>query len=209
MFDVLNLCKHKIKIYIKNKFAHFDFGDINPKPYLKEPITDFLAWCIPSIIFVVITTLYYPDIEFFRSAIGEGIGPNFWNLMGLLGYVGFALSILFLEVEWLAIATRNILMSTYSIGALSFGLLTGQLITADLSNSVWWVKGLFGVTSIFVMLILFLINFFLWYLAFLLRNTSDKKSTFLKKLEQMHLFWRFGIAGLTFILVNHVFSSLQ
>lgn len=141
---------------IEEQFNHFSKSDFFLKRQFLEGLIIFCAWAIPSFMFVSWSSIYHPDVEFYRSAISEGIGPNLWNVIGSFGLFLFGLTITFPNYSWLAGIAWKILSSTYAIGSLSFGLLLSQRVFLLANNNlIWWKLGLFGVTSGLLLVILF------------------------------------------------------
>ncbi|MCO1336927.1 hypothetical protein MO867_21605 [Microbulbifer sp. OS29] len=173
--------------YIVQKFLHFEESDFVPGESLKEAIVIFLAWTAPAFLFVLWANRFYPEVEFYQAAIREGIGPNLWNVIGAFGFISFSVAVMFPQFSTPSLVSRHILSNTYAIGCLTFGLLLGQwfgFLSTD--GLVWWQRGLFGVTSGFLLAIVLMLNLFVWYLGFLLTGDSGKKSSFLRKMEQLH-----------------------
>ncbi len=205
----LCVMRDKIKLFLNKEFSHFNGTDFWPGENWTEAITIFLAWVIPSCLFVIWSNTYYPEVKFYQKAITEGLGPNLWNAIGSFGFLAFGVAVVFSHFS----APRNIaytvLSNTYGIGCLTFGLLLGQWFTL-LPNTqlVWWKVGLFGITSAFLLIIFFFYNLAIWYLSFLLKSNKDnQKSIFLDKLEKMHWLWRIGIGVSLVAIIIVIFLS--
>jgi len=200
--------RKRIDLYIKKQFAHFERDDFWPGVEWRGAITVFLAWVIPSCLFVMWSQNYYPHVEFYKKAITEGLGPNLWNAIGSFGLFAFGVAIVFSKFSTPKNIAISILSNTYGIGCLTFGLLLGQWFTA-LSDTeiIWWKVGLFGVTSALLLVVVFFYNLFIWYLSYLLGGRENQKSLFLKKLEQMHWLWRASIGVFVVVLITVIFLS--
>lgn len=74
-----------MKECLLKQFSHFELADVNPGREIKEALLIFFCWSIPAFIFVIWTNVFYPENEFYQSAIREGIGPNLWNAIGSFG----------------------------------------------------------------------------------------------------------------------------
>ncbi len=146
----------------------------------------FLAWSIPAFIFVFWTNSYYPDVEFYNNAIKEGIGPNLWNAIGGFGIFAFGIAVIFSPFSTPSVIAHKILSNAYAIGCLSFGLLVGQWFLLPFAQLEWWQKGLFGVTSVFLLPLSFVYNLVIWYLSFLIQNSRQNKSAFLINITKLH-----------------------
>ena len=193
-----------MKNYIIYKFSHFEARDIFSAAHLKKGVVIFFMWALPSFLFVLWANKYHSTADFYQSAITEGIGPNLWNVIGSFGLFSFGVAVTFSKFYLPSLVAQQVLSNTYAIGCLTFGLLCGQwtlLITDE--NILWWQKGLFGITSGFLLAIVFLYNLALWQLCFLIRDKEDK-STFLIKLEEMHGLWRASI-GMSITLLSIIF----
>lgn len=192
---------------IKSQFSHFNRNDFNPGSKLFEAIAEMLYWVIPAVLFVFITQKHYPDVEFYKSAMDEGIGPNLWNAIGSFGLFAFGIAIALSKEIWPSKIARNILQNTYSIGCLTIGLIIGQFFSQYPTNALWWQHGLFGVTSVLLIGIVILYNLSIWYLGFLIQNSESGKSSFLTKLEQMHSIWKVIIGTFIALLITLIFLS--
>lgn len=136
----------------------------------------------------------YRSVKYLDAAISEGIGPHLWNVVGAIGAVLFGLFLILPTQRWLAKAANSVLVNTYAIGALTFGLLLGQWFyafqTANLERWQAWANAVgFG----FLFLDVFVLNFSVWYLGYL--SAPDRLNTgFASKLTSVDLRLRF-LAG--------------
>lgn len=169
-----------------NKLSHFEKDDFLPRKEIWEPIAILLAWALPAFVFVLWVNAYYPENEFYKAAINEGIGPNLWNAIGSFGVFSFGVTVVLSSYYMPSLITKQILLNTYAIGCLTFGLLVGQWCLLPFDELVWWQQGLFGITSVFLLLVVFIYNSVTWYLSFLIQNHQGKKSNFLINLEKIH-----------------------
>ncbi len=106
------LCKTLEKYmreFLVQQFSHFELEDVYPGKELKCALFIFCAWAIPAFSFVLWAEHYYPTVEFFQSAITEGIGPNLWNALGAFGLFMLGLSIIFLNFNFPALVAEHIL----------------------------------------------------------------------------------------------------
>tara|TARA_R110001599_G_C12276626_1_gene662548 strand:- start:7758 stop:8357 length:600 start_codon:yes stop_codon:yes gene_type:complete len=197
-----------MKQFLSSQFSHFEKDDINPGTEIKEALFVFCAWALPAFGFVLWANKYYPDVEFYQSAISEGVGPNLWNAIGAFGFFSFGIAIVLSKLSLPAKVARHILSNTYAIGCLTFGLIVGQWCILIFNQElVWWHRGLFGVTSGFLLVIVFLYNLIVWYMYYLIKNDGDGKSPFLVKLEQMNFLWRLFIGLVVALLITVIFLS--
>lgn len=171
-----------MKKFLTEKLSIFEKGDFVPGNHLWGAVTIFLAWSLPAFLFVVWADKFYPDVEFYQSAIREGVGPNLWNTIGSFGLFAFGLALSLSSFSIPSLVAKQILINTYAIGCLAFGLLVGQWYLLPFNELVWWQQGLFGVTSALLLIIVLLYNMAIWYLSFLIQNSPDKKSRFLVRL---------------------------
>lgn len=129
----------------------------------------------------------YRSVEYLDAAISEGIGPHLWNVVGAIGAVLFGLFLILPTQRWLAKAANNVLVNTYAMGALTFGLLFGQWFyafhTANLERWQAWANALgFG----FLFLDVFFLNFSVCYLGYL--SAPERLNTgFASKLASVDL----------------------
>ena len=164
-----------MKNFLAKQFCIFERADFVPEKELREAVTIFLAWALPTFIFVVLAGKYYLDVEFYQAAINEGVGPNLWNAIGSFGFFTFGVGVSLSSFFTPSLVAKQILINTYAIGCLTFGLLIGQLCLLPLNELAWWQQGLFGVTSAFLLVVVFLYNMVVWYLSFLIQNSPEQK----------------------------------
>ena len=188
---------------IRKNCLHFNKGDFSPRYGLAEATIIFCAWSIPAYFFVWIIHWLskYMAAEYFNKAIAEGIGPHLWNIMGVFGFSLFGMSLMFPTSKFLSLIANRVLVNTYALGSLMFGLLLGQIssrfLTASLEKWSRWLN--VGGFFVLVFILVFGINFFAWYLSFLIYNRNGK-SLFLEKAKRMDLSCRVCF-GLVVIIV--------
>ena len=182
---------------MKDKFLDvisiFDRNDLHPKGEAWNALIVFSSWAVSSFLFVVWASTYHPENQFYQAAIDEGIGPNLWNAIGSFGLFSFGVAILTPTLRMPSSIAKTILSNTYAIGCLTFGLLVGQWVLLPYHELSWWQQGLFGITSSFLLAIVFVLNLVAWYLSFLIDNSPQKKSGFIDKLTKTHWLWRAGL----------------
>ncbi|MGZ8183880.1 MAG: hypothetical protein ACXWT1_18155 [Methylobacter sp.] len=160
--------------YLREQFLKFSRSDFSPKPELGKAAIIFLAWALPAVIAVTFTRwrAHFASVEYFDTAISEGIGPHLWNVVGTVGVVLFSLFILAPRAKWLAVAANNVFVNTYAIGALTFGLLFGQWVNAFASaNLDRWQAWAYGAGFGFLFVLVIALNFSVWYLGYLTMPT--------------------------------------
>ncbi|WP_300491811.1 hypothetical protein [Methylobacter sp.] len=91
--------------YLREQFLKFNLSDFSPKPELGKAVVIFLAWALPAVIAVTFTRWRsrFTSVEYFDTAISEGIGPHLWNVFGSIGVILFSLFILAPRVKWFAV----------------------------------------------------------------------------------------------------------
>ena len=197
-----------MKEFLIERLNHFERNDFMPGEHLKEAFIIFFGWTIPTSLFVIWANNFHPEVHFYQEAIGEGRGPNLWNTIGSFGLFAFGIAIIFSRFTTPSLVARQILLNTYAIGCLTLGLQIGQLCVLLSSHEwIWWQKGLFGITSSLLLVVLFTFNSVFWYLSFLIKNDDKNKSNFLVKLEQMHWIWKFVIGFFLMTLISSIFLS--
>lgn len=156
--------------YLREQFLKFDRSDFSPRPELGKAATIFLAWALPAVIAVTFARWRgrFTSVEYFDRAISEGIGPHLWNVIGSVGVILFSGFILAPRTKWLVVAANNVLVNTYAIGALMFGLLFGQWANAFASASLdRWQAWAYGAGFGFLFAVVIALNFSIWYLGYL------------------------------------------
>lgn len=164
--------------YLRSQLSTFTSSDFSPRPAIANAAAIFFGWAIPAFLGVMFTRWLgnCRSVEYLDAAISEGIGPHLWNVVGSIGATLFGLFLILPTQRWLAKAANNVLVNTYAIGALTFGLLFGQWFyafqTANLERWQAWANALgFG----FLFLDVLVLNFSVWYLGYL--SSPDRLNT--------------------------------
>ncbi|NAX24946.1 hypothetical protein CAG64_05540 [Vibrio sp. V38_P2S17PM301] len=186
-----------MKNYIRSELAHFSRWDFTPSRQVAlSAIGTFASWFIPAFLFVLWASHYFPEHEFYKKTIDEGKAPNFWNAIAVLGLFLACLVLMFPRFDFLKSCAISVLNNTYSIGCLTLGLLLGQWFFLPWEALIWWQQGLFAGGSLFLVVIALIINFWVWYIAYLL----SEQSSFLEKFMQMKI-WQRVVIALFFVSV--------
>lgn len=194
---------HIIRKYLLKQLQPFDKTALWHPNVVKESLLPLLGWASPAFLIVCLVARYREHVPsaYLEAAISEGIGPHLWNVVGTLGLVLVGFALLFPRSRFIAKSAYQVLINTYAIGGLSFGLLFGQLATALSSaatNVALWKAWLMGAGSIFLAVQALSLNFSLWYLGHLMasREASDG---FLHRVERVDL--RLRVIGFFFLAV--------
>jgi hypothetical protein len=199
-----------LKAYIRTQFSKFDYSDFSPLPGVRNAAVIFMAWALPAVLTVTFTNWRgrYTSVKYLNAAISEGIGPHLWNVVGAVGIALFGLFILVPRSKWLALAANNVLVNTYAIGALTFGILFGQwanaFATANLDRWQAWANGV-GFGFLFTSVIT--LNFIVWYLGYL-SMPARINTGFAAKLSTVDLRVR-AIFGVLFVTVPTICLMLE
>ena len=181
--------------FIKSSLSPFDLRSLNPANGIKSGLLKLSAWALPAFLFVA-WAKHHQDVEFYSSAVTEGIGPNLWNAIGSFGLFFFGLSVVLPKSTSITKAAYTILDNTFAIGCLTIGLLIGQWFFILIDESlVWWHRGLFGVISTPVLAVIIFYNLVIWYLSFLVQTSIKGESSFLFNIQKLNIIWRlfFGL----------------
>jgi len=207
VIGALDTVIERIRAYFQEQLALFDRSALWSTQVAKEGAFVAFWWGLPAFL-VVWCVANFPHslpLLYLSAAISEGIGPHLWNVIGTLGLVLVGLALLFPKSKYLAKSAYQVLINTYAIGGLSFGLLFGQLATSIASANIQqWKLWLLGVGGVFLAIQLLLLNFSLWYLGHLMVS-REFGSDFLSRVERVH--WRLRvlaaalIAGLPVVLL--------
>lgn len=152
-------------------------------------------WFVPSSVAVMLTARYGAILpsQYLNAAFNEGIGPHLWNVIGTMGLVLTAFAILVPTLKWPARWAASILMNTYAIGGLSFGILAGQFVSAIASSNIeLWRTSLIGVTGFILLANAILLNFATWLLGGLV--SRDSRLEFMSKIADVDFRLRFLVA---------------
>ena len=161
-------------------------------------------WVTPAIIYVLAVDLLknFRSVEYLETAMNQGISPELWNIFGVFGLALFGLSMVTVKIPTihraLAISASKLLLITFEIGLLAFGIMTGKLISAfsEAEFSIWqaWF---FGIGFFLLFGIVLSLNTGLWYLARIV-FIHDGLSPFMLAVERLSWGVRFV---LSFILI--------
>ncbi|VVE84324.1 hypothetical protein [Pandoraea sputorum] len=171
-----------------------------------------LAWAVLSFLAVCGIACFGEHLpsQYLNDAVSQGIGPTLWNVVGVLGMALFGFGVMFPEVRWVTNAAREVLVSTYGIGSLMFGLLAGLLLTSfpELAAKVEIGRALaMGLSGIILLSAAGVLNFAVWCLGALMVQ-SDGEGAFLWRAKRMHwpsrqiLSWRFIATPPLFLLAE-------
>ncbi|MCL2344847.1 MAG: hypothetical protein FWC58_03220 [Desulfobulbus sp.] len=200
---------NKLKAYLQAQLQSFDRGALWSPQILKEGCLVMACWSIPAIAIVCLVALYREHIPsiYLEAAISEGIGPHLWNVIGTLALLLVGLAFLFPRSKLIAKSAHQVLINTYAIGGLSFGLLFGQLAMALVSasaNVTAWKVWFMGGGSVFLAILALSLNFSLWYLGHLMASREERlpqgeRNCFLRRVERVDL--RLRVAAFTLFAV--------
>ncbi|WGS50156.1 hypothetical protein LFL96_01210 [Paraburkholderia sp. D15] len=163
--SVARVLLNRIQAWVRRHTCHFNCSDFWPGRELKQAAIVLAAWALPAIVGVVVTDWLgrYRSVRYLQISIQEGIGPHIWNVFGVLGMVLTGFLIAVPRQKWLAIAAYQVMLNTYALGALMFGLLLGKwicvIVPQDAYSLVTVTRSMFAV-AIFL-------NLLIWYVAFL------------------------------------------
>ena len=75
-----------ISNFLSSQFEHFERNDLFPETqHLSEALTIFFSWSVPAFLFVWWSSTYFPEVQFYKDAIDEGLGPHLWQVVGSFG----------------------------------------------------------------------------------------------------------------------------
>jgi len=194
-----------MKNFVTNQLAVFQKSDFWQKENVFKAIRLFMAWAIISCVFVLIveqidqTAQIYP-VGYLQKAIKQGIGPELWNVIGAFGFFFLGLTLLFPQFKIFSEIACHVLETTFGVGALMFGLLAGETISAFSSVSiVSWKTWFWEVSLTGLFAILFCINLLVWYFSYL-SGKQSRRYGMLKKLKSVSFLLRCPLALLLIIL---------
>ena len=123
---------HRLREYLRTQLQPFDRAALWSSSVAKEGALVVFLWAAPSFLIVWLVASYrkFVPSAYLEAAISEGIGPHLWNVVGTLGLALVGLALVFPRSRLIARSAYHVLINTYAIGGLSFGLLFGQLATA-------------------------------------------------------------------------------
>lgn len=115
--------------------------------------------------------LLHPD--YLEKAMAQGIGPELWQVAGMPGLVGLGLFFLFPTRRLFASSAIVLLEVSYSVGNLMTGVFAGWLLVEaphEVARHGVLLTLLVGVAAIIALATCALMNFFVWYLSWLVRG---------------------------------------
>ncbi|MCV2437181.1 hypothetical protein [Paucibacter sp. DJ2R-2] len=185
----------RLRQYLRTQVQPFDSAALWSPRVAKEGALIVFWWAAPSFLIVWLVARFrnYLPATYLESAISEGIGPHLWNVVGTLGLVLVGFALLFPRSRFVARSAYHVLINTYAIGGLSFGLLFGQLFstfTASTKNLALWKTWLMGAGGVFLAIQVLALNFSLWYLGHLMAS-REANDGFLHRVERVAFPLRF------------------
>ncbi|AJY30826.1 putative membrane protein [Burkholderia thailandensis 34] len=194
---VLHTLLLRILHWLRHHTRGFVRSDFWPGRAFLDAFVAFAAWALPAIAGVVVTDWLHgrQPATYLQTAIQEGIGPHIWNVFGALGMVLFGLLVAAPRQKWLALAAYQVMLNTYSFGALGLGLLLGQWIcigappASGLLHASMRAAGIGALFSI-----AFGLNLAAWYVAFL-ASPKRMHTGFMLKIAQCAPQFRLPLAA--------------
>lgn len=177
------------RAYLQAQLQHFDRGALWSPKMLQEGGRALASWAVPGFVLVCLAQLLREHLPsaYLAEAIAEGIGPHLWNLVGTLALVLFGAACLFPRSRWFAERARQVLVNTHAMGALTLGLLLGQLVMAfpaAAADIPAWKAWLMGGHAALLVATALLLNFALWYLGDLVAS-RERGDGFLHRMEKV------------------------
>ncbi|AJY40565.1 hypothetical protein I6G56_32645 [Burkholderia humptydooensis] len=167
---VLHTLLLRIRHWLRHHTRDFARSDFWPGRTLFEAFTVLAAWVLPAIAGVIVTGWLgsHRSVTYLQAAIQEGIGPHIWNVFATLGMVLFGMLVAAPRQKWLALAAHQVMLNTYSLGALMLGLLLGQWIGIGAPPASGLLHAFLRTAGMGVLFsIAFGLNLAVWYVAFL------------------------------------------
>ena len=143
-------------------------------------------WIIPTTILIYLFYKYENNLiidnKYIECAIKEAISPFLWNVLGVIGFCSAGISILLLSISTnisilFSKIAHKILSMTYEMGFLIFGIMVGKLILDFRSATMpTWQLWFYGVTFLFLFLIIFVLNMLLWMVDEIIINIEIQRT---------------------------------
>jgi len=198
--------------YMRAQVSVLTEGASAPREILIQGGRVGLAWAVPSFLAVIGIACFGEHLpsQYLNDAVSQGIGPTLWNVVGVLGTALFGFGVMFPDVRWVINGAREVLVSTYGIGSLMFGLLAGLLVTSfpEVAAKVEIGRALaMGLSGIISLSTAWMLNFAVWCLGASMVQ-SDREGAFLQRVKRMHwlsrqtLSWLFIATPLLFLLAE-------
>ncbi|WP_439894397.1 hypothetical protein ACS7SF_22840 (plasmid) [Ralstonia sp. 25C] len=191
-----------IKAYLRDELRKIGPNDLLPDSSFKTALWTFFTWAALAILFVGATSWLgqFKSTKYLTDTISEGIGPHLWNVVGTFGCTFLGALVIAPKTKLLAILASEAFANTYVIGALSFGLLAGQVaelfITAPPAPKVYW---LYAIAFPILFAALAALNLSTWYLSYLSSPARLSKG-FLCQLAKVDMRLRLPVGlALTFL----------
>ena len=190
----------------REKFVNHDFS---PEVAHKEAILTFVLWFVSALFYVVAVKRIssFRSVYYFEEAISQGIGPVLWNVIGVLGMSMFSLAVMMPNVKAFSVAAKHVLENVFVVGALTLGLLTGQLVNLapglEANFEEWKLFLLVPIIIVILGLGIFF-DFMIWYFSQLV----SWQGAFMLKLQKVS--WMLRVpCGLAVILAGLLFLWLE
>lgn len=198
--------KQSIKRLLTRQLQHFDSTDLDLWPLWRRAAVIFVSWAAPAFCFVLFSHYMRPNVIYYQEAIREAIGPHLWNVIGSFAMFVWGLALMFPRAPGLVRIAGNLLISTYSIGALTWGILAGQWwVGMNSPQFAWWQTGLLGVTGTLLLGVLLALNLILWAMWALISPERPQAEAFSSNFGQLSKYWRAAILLATTGLIAVLF----
>jgi hypothetical protein len=200
------------RAYLQAQLQHFDQGALWSPRILQEGGRAVASWAVLGFSLVCLAHFLREHLPsaYLEAAIAEGIGPHLWNIFGTLACMLFGAACLFPRSRWFAQTARRALVNTHAVGALTLGLLLGQLVTAfpaAAADIPAWKAWRMGGSAALLAATALLLNFSLWYLGDLMAS-RERGDGFLHRMEKVAVRLRllacamFAVLPVAFLLME-------
>lgn len=159
-----------VKEYILGELRKVEATSLVPGRSIKTALWAFFTWGMIAALFVGAThwLAQFRSTAYLSAAISEGLGPHLWNVLGTFGIGFFGALVIAPRVRFLAVLASEAFANTYVVGALTLGILVGQIAylfySAPPPPPVYW---LYIVAFPVLLAALAVLNVLTWYLSYL------------------------------------------
>lgn len=166
---------NKIKNNLRKDFLAFEVHDfILQKNDWTNYALGLAYWIVPAVASVIVVDWLskFRSVAYLNKALGQGVSPELWNTIGIVGMFLFGLSIITSKTNALhkrvTKAAHGVLLVAFDVGLLIFGILLGQFIVLFNDESTRlqaWQAWFLGISIPFLMVLLLFLNTSLWWFA--------------------------------------------
>ncbi|TLM75243.1 hypothetical protein ACONUD_18940 [Microbulbifer harenosus] len=205
------------RLKIERAVSVFHKDDFLPSGGWRDYWIISLWWMLPAAAYVFVVEWFrgFRAVDYFDTAMSQGVSPELWNVIGVFGFTSLGFGIFTVNFPCLHTvfirSANKLLLIAFDIGLLSFGIILSKVILAFGDAEITsWKTWFFGIGAFVFLPVVFALNTILWYLATIIHNqgTADMCSPIMRSFARLSGLTR-SILGVVVITVPICFLLLE